>query len=222
MNEEHFLVKNEAKWNQNLGIPSSFSSWWLLGTLIYMYPQLPTSVGPQWLPWHRDSLGRCSLASPSGTPVSYLDWKSSQKDSVFAPFGSHSVSSAAHHSTQIKNQFSCKVTWKFLTAWKTQDSVLAVAFGLSKQLTTLKALAIFHMQRTSCPSSLQSVQNLENTLCCSQSSSGHIHCWHSSWFCSGCVCCSSLVNYDHLYWLTAELQPSLTYAQNSSDDVLSK
>lgn len=88
------------------------------------------------------------------TPVSYLDWKSSQKDSVFAPFGSRSVFSAANYSTQIKNQFSCKVIWKYLTAWKTWHH-LSSGLWIKQAIDHLKALAILHMQRTLCPSPVQ-------------------------------------------------------------------
>lgn len=99
----------------------------------------------------------------SRTPVSYLDWKSSQKDSVFAPFRSCSVSSAANYSTQIKNQFSCKVIWKYLTAWKTW-LCLSRGLWINQAIDQLKALAILHMQRTLCPSSVQPEHKTSKTL----------------------------------------------------------
>lgn len=104
------------------------------------------------------------------TSVSYLDWKSSQKDSVFAPFRSHSVSSAANYSTQFKNQFSCKVIWKYLTVWK---ACLCLSRGLwiKQEIDHLKALAILHMQRTLCPSPAQAEHKTSKTPRRNQSSS---------------------------------------------------
>lgn len=104
------------------------------------------------------------------TSVSYLDWKSSQKDSVFAPFRSHSVSSAANYSTQFKNQFSCKVIWKYLTVWK---ACLCLSRGLwiKQEIDHLKALAILHMQRTLCPSPAQAEHKTSKKLHRNQSSS---------------------------------------------------
>lgn len=123
------------------------------------------------------------------TPVSYLDWKSSQKDSVFAPFRSCSVSSAANYSTQIKNQFSCKVIWKYLTAWK---SWLCLNGGLwiKQAIDHLKSLAMLHTQKTLSPSPVQSEHKTSKTLYVVINQTQQDTQPHSSWFCSHCICCS--------------------------------
>lgn len=132
--EEHFPVKNKAKWNQDLGMCSSLSCWWLFGTLIYVHPWPPTPAHPQWLPWHEDSLGRCLLASPSGPLWVTLTESQAKKIQCLPPSGP--ILSPQQQTTPLRSKINLVArSYGNTSQYEKLDSVLAEAFGLSRQLT---------------------------------------------------------------------------------------
>lgn len=151
--EGHFPGKNKAKWNHDLGVllPLTPMVTWHadICSPTASYSSSPTMAALTWrFTWQ---MFTCITFK---TPVIYLDWKSSQKDSVFAPFRSRSVSSAANCSTQIKSQFGCKVIWKYLTGWRTWLS-LSRGRWIKQAIDHLNVLAVLHIQRAGCPSPAQ-------------------------------------------------------------------
>lgn len=133
--KENFPVKIKAKRNQDHSVSSSLSCWWLLGTLIYVYPQLPTPVCPQWLPWHEDSLGRCLLASPSGPQWVTLTESRAKKIQCLPLSGP--ILSPQQQTTPLSSKINLVArSYGNTSRYEKLASVLAEAFGLSRKLTT--------------------------------------------------------------------------------------
>lgn len=130
--------------------------------LIYVHPRLPSPVHPRGLPWHKDSLGRCLLASPSGPQWVTLTESQAKKIQCLPPSGP--ILSPQQQTASLRSKLNLVARSYGNTSQYEKLDCLSRSLWIKPAIDHLKALAILHMQRTLCPSPVQPEHKTLKTL----------------------------------------------------------